>query len=803
MSEGGLHVYDDASRGTGVGNYGGRGRGGYDNETSRDVVRGRPSHRGRGRPQPSHHVSSPQVTRERLENRLRNRSPTPAEDEGQCKHDFYDCYLTAAGIGGSGTSVKIAFLPYDDAHFLEFKNSIFIKHWMQKQPKNKSADGKVTISIQIKLTGIGGESLKYGQGTNRDDAHNPLVAMSIATGGCGPCCFICGQGTAKDPEFDMKCKTNFENQTVMISQLDDDMQLYLVSFPRLGVKGLEDRPGMYGWLVRDKREFEHGQRFSLVKMVQQSLKHKQISLGFDLAKLLATPEAMGVMQDDCLAKIRSVRSPILQHFLDEERRPKHVKLSFILDEQALRPRGDHGAEVPEYYLSQLEQAGYSVLDHHWGLHISMVAHGQGPNSQVMSFPLTMQVQLPQDDAHDLDSFVECVKWVTVVTFQHITGKATEEAKNCLERPFGNKKSFGTGEVQSEFEKFVRQGRERNNLTAKPDPVLRDVRMDPDPLHRHEDPIGERMEEDVLPPVSNGAHSPRGPLREEAGRDKRQREEDIASPEETEFRHSFQDFTNMLCMFDAPPPHHPEGVPWEPRAQQIKIGLLDKFIAELHELRNNGGAPVHGGHHQHQPYPQHQHHQQPYPQPYHQPQAPLHHPQPQAYMQQPYAQPALPPHTGHNLQQLEYRPVPQTGGVFNDPIEVDPSDLDPHRIHDTLARLFPAFSPIAMVDFNYARVKLSTEDLEYIRNMNKNCSYGRNCLSNKARLEEIFQGVPNKDFGTVDSIPNDQCFYQFYCIQRVDNVAVGVGLGSQKKHAKQAASFITLKTLGFKTIDITT
>ena len=96
----------------------------------------------------------------------------------------------------------------------------------------------------------------------------------------------------------------------------------------------------------------------------------------------------------------------------------------------------------------------------------------------------------------------------------------------------------------------------------------------------------------------------------------------------------------------------------------------------------------------------------------------------------------------------------------------------------------------------------------------NPSGGRNCSSNKARLEELFRfrGFQGKtDFDTTGEFLEAQCFYKYYCVQRVGvrlggemkHVVVGLGLGTTKPEAKQAASFITLKTLGFKTIDITT
>ena len=83
----------------------------------------------------------------------------------------------------------------------------------------------------------------------------------------------------------------------------------------------------------------------------------------------------------------------------------------------------------------------------------------------------------------------------------------------------------------------------------------------------------------------------------------------------------------------------------------------------------------------------------------------------------------------------------------------------------------------------------------------NASGGRNCSSNKARLEELFQGIPNKDFDIIGQFPEDQCFYKFYCVQKVNSIPTGVGLGSTKKLATQAASKVTLMCFQRETLDV--
>ena len=86
----------------------------------------------------------------------------------------------------------------------------------------------------------------------------------------------------------------------------------------------------------------------------------------------------------------------------------------------------------------------------------------------------------------------------------------------------------------------------------------------------------------------------------------------------------------------------------------------------------------------------------------------------------------------------------------------------------------------------------------------NKSEGSNCFTNKSRLEEIFQGNPICDFNSVGTFSENQnCQYKFFCIQRIQGIVVGVGVGTKKKYAMQAASKSTLWRLGYAELEITT
>ena len=115
-------------------------------------------------------------------------------------------------------------------------------------------------------------------------------------------------------------------------------------------------------------------------------------------------------------------------------------------------------------------------------------------------------------------------------------------------------------------------------------------------------------------------------------------------------------------------------------------------------------------------------------------------------------------------------------------------------------------------YNYIRVSISDVCLNRIRNLHLNASGGRQCTSNKSRLNEIFQNAHvTVDLNDTQSMPT-ACWYKFYSVQTItflnsntsepQYTVLGIGLGTKKKIAEQAASLVTLESLGFETLPIT-
>ena len=143
-------------------------------------------------------------------------------------------------------------------------------------------------------------------------------------------------------------------------------------------------------------------------------------------------------------------------------------------------------------------------------------------------------------------------------------------------------------------------------------------------------------------------------------------------------------------------------------------------------------------------------------------------------------------------------------------KIEPEDCEPNRIEAKLSWIFPSVSnkehggqSRAVVDSQehaQLSVNVSNQDMLTLRRIPKN-GRGMNCTSNKSRLEEIFQGNNLTDFKHNGQVLNDMCIYQFYSVFKISNIVVGVGLGSKKKNAQQAAAKSTLKLLGFETLPL--
>ena len=152
---------------------------------------------------------------------------TPDTDPGfqeKCNLDVHDCHLK---YPEGSTSVKIAFIPVvkDNKNPVRLHNFLLMRQWKKMQPRQTSAEGDETISVQVKLVSTGGECLRYegdrfsrSTGSNwKDFAHNPLVAINIASQGAGPSLFLYGTKDLSD-----KAEESYKSQTVLISRFGDD-----------------------------------------------------------------------------------------------------------------------------------------------------------------------------------------------------------------------------------------------------------------------------------------------------------------------------------------------------------------------------------------------------------------------------------------------------------------------------------------------------------------------------------------------------------------------------------------------------
>ena len=115
-------------------------------------------------------------------------------------------------------------------------------------------------------------------------------------------------------------------------------------------------------------------------------------------------------------------------------------------------------------------------------------------------------------------------------------------------------------------------------------------------------------------------------------------------------------------------------------------------------------------------------------------------------------------------------------------------------------------------YNCIRVSISDVSLNRIRNLHLDASGGRQCTSNKSRLNEIFENAHvHLDLNDTQSMPT-ALLYRFYCVQTISfsnsntfepqHTVLGIGLGITRKLAEQAASLVTLESLGFETLPIT-
>ena len=114
--------------------------------------------------------------------------------------------------------------------------------------------------------------------------------------------------------------------------------------------------------------------------------------------------------------------------------------------------------------------------------------------------------------------------------------------------------------------------------------------------------------------------------------------------------------------------------------------------------------------------------------------------------------------------------------------------------DYIAEIKRVFRPdigIGNQRYNCISINLAPGDVRYCLQLNLNQSLGQNCLTNKSRLEELLQHVPTKSFHS-GSIGNEQCCYHSYCIAKIGQIALGIGLGPNKKVANQAAAKVVLE-----------
>jgi len=140
-----------------------------------------------------------------------------------------------------------------------------------------------------------------------------------------------------------------------------------------------------------------------------------------------------------------------------------------------------------------------------------------------------------------------------------------------------------------------------------------------------------------------------------------------------------------------------------------------------------------------------------------------------------------------------------------------------EVEALLPQLFPMGAAIRdhrFFCFKYWDVvecRLTDENKQILRDIVRctNKSEGRCCDSNKSRLEEIFQGCTVKrNFDSVGTFSENQKGarrrpYKFFCIQKIQDIIVGVGVGTKKKYAMQAASKSTLWRLGYTELEIKT
>ena len=800
-SEGDMRVYDDRRRSHPGFQGGGRGR-----TSSRGRGQGRPSssrssYSQRRDEHPERYDRDP---RRYYEPRGRERSPPPVRQgpvpslsfhsAERCEIETHDCALTPVTKQSDNdfVTVSLGFLPTKDTDsVLRRETCALVDQWKSEQPVNRMSDGQSKLSIQFKLASKMGTILRYGSGSKEQETHNAITVLEIASHGMGPCLFL----FSEEKGFSDKTRRFFEeDQSVLISKFSslngdadnpelDSYQLFLAPLPRIGKYGLRDTPGMLGYLVKDTDEFGNG---AVIKMVHRLLKYEQICLAFHLNCLVKRArESRGVDPgDDHLPDLEELKaaSRFLTKVLDPQNREisKHFRVCFFLDheDEGLSP---HILEGMKAKLTQ-EGSEFTVLDSMCGVPLDKVSPDLARETgagRILCYPLTMRI-FPEDDDDShvddnaLDTLMECAKQVRDKTFDDIVfAKLTKRMKNLVEH---TKEAALHKNGESLFERLVVESRRHFGVFVP---------------SAHTNMVGRGG---AAAGLTNGADATQGPI-------------PGACPELQEPLHHL-----LTVLKDLP--------------VASQVNLVHGFIQSAQ------GEAYHGSHWVSSS------HQIGYGHP-----APGHYPPPQ---QGDYgsSQQAFPPGTepdqlygyGYHYHQqqapsqgasgfvpggrlaLEYNPA-QAGagnpsqsflgasGTFE---KIEPEDCEPDRIEAKLSWIFPSVSnkehagqSRAVVDSQehaQLSVNVSNKDMRSLRMIPKNGT-GMNCTSNKSRLEEIFQGNPATDFKHNGQVLNDMCIYQFYSVFKISNIVVGVGLGSKKKNAQQAAACSTLKLLGFKTLPL--
>ena len=450
----------------------GRGHGGRpyngNHDRSRVVSGGHPRYEQRPQPQ----VSYPK--RRKLEAPPR---------EGPCTQEVHACDIitpSCATESRDDRAIKcnMGFIPYkagsSDSNALKKLNSELMAEWKDRQPKEKGEGGEVAIRAQISLADIHGIRLKNKSGPKSlSGRHYPILVLNIASAGSGPCLFIYDDKEDKS-EINKKVRINLEKQSVLVANLDDpetlqafgvpapagvkdldNCQLYLGSFHQLGKYGLGGKPGLYGWLLRGKRDWpdEHG---SVVQMVHKTIQKNRINVLFDVAKLI---ERVTENKEDLVQKLAG-GSKILSHLVGQPQQMQMepqmhtdraaqlaqpmegIGLAFLLDEDDLTK------SVATKYREELTAQGHIVLDKSMGL-----TSGEGE----LSFPLTVTI-LPEDENTDPHTVVTFIEWVRGRIYKKIESDMSKAAEDQHQKPMNAKFT-----CEDPFHKIVQMGRKEHNM----------------------------------------------------------------------------------------------------------------------------------------------------------------------------------------------------------------------------------------------------------------------------------------------------------------------------------------------------